>query len=92
MLTVGRNRATPLAIPIIMNKFYASPRHLAQQIKRCLRVLGTATTTELVNWAYCRGLAVKKRAKWYAWNVRRAARQWGIRQVGKRGRAIVWSL
>ena len=64
------------------------PRHLATQIRRCLVSYSTATTRQLVEWAY----GVKKRAKWMAWNVRRCCRYYGIRVVGKRGRSLLWAL
>ena len=78
------NRDTTVAT--LLSQF---PRHLARQIRRALIALGTATTRQLVEWAY-RGIKVP--ANWHYWNVRRCCRYYGIKVVGVRGRSLLWAL
>lgn len=88
--------AAGLRCPNMRQLKYASiaayPGHLYRQIRRCLVSYSTATTKQLVEWAYGDGSIGKSYANWQYWNVRRCCRQWGIKVVGTCGRNLLWSL
>ena len=63
------------------------PRHLATLIRRAL-TCRPMDTVELCAWAY----PGQRVVRWMLDNIRRACRQWGIKQIGKRGKTLLVGL